>query len=101
MPGSARQTAVIVIQTPARRQYAETRLLAAGFLCLALTWNLGLCRSCLCEGNPRGDLKLILLFHIEETEKSPKCKMEENSGVIANVGKLTEPLLGLVIIDAC
>jgi hypothetical protein len=51
--------------------------------------------------NGLSSLKLILLFHIEETEKSPKCKMEENSGVIANVGKLNEPSLGLVIIAAC
>jgi hypothetical protein len=46
-------------------------------------------------------LKLILLFHIEETEKGPKCKMEENLGDIASVGKSNELSLGLVIIAAC
>jgi hypothetical protein len=51
--------------------------------------------------NDSSSLKLILLFHIEETEKGPKCKMEENLGDTASVGKLNEPSLGLVIIAAC
>ena len=46
-------------------------------------------------------LKLILLFHIEKTEKSPRCKMAENSDVIESVGKLNELSLGLVITAAC
>jgi hypothetical protein len=51
--------------------------------------------------NSSKKLKLILLFHIATTEKKPKCKMEENSDVIANVGELNEPSLGWVIIAAC
>jgi hypothetical protein len=31
-------------------------------------------------------LKLILLFHIEETEKGPNCKMEENLGDTESAG---------------
>jgi hypothetical protein len=41
------------------------------------------------------------LFHIEATEKDPKCKMEENLSDTVNVGKLNELSLGLVIIAAC
>jgi hypothetical protein len=41
------------------------------------------------------------LFHIAAIEKSQKCKMEENLGDTANVGKSNEPSLGLVIIAAC
>jgi hypothetical protein len=49
----------------------------------------------------RKRLKAFKIDLIVPTEKGPKCKMEENLGDTASVGKLNEPSLGLVIIAAC